>query len=164
MTVVSNTGPLNYLIVVGAVHHLPTLYSTLLVPQEVLGELCHQGAPVDVRTWAQDPPEWVLVPSSSGSARADASLAFLGAGEAAVIATAEAVGADLLLIDERAGRSEAERRGFRVTGTLGVLDRAAVHGLLDFRASIDSLRKTRFRADSALVDALLEAHDRRSRP
>jgi predicted nucleic acid-binding protein len=45
----------------------------------------------------------------------------LDPGERAAIALAETVQADLLLIDEAAGRAEAKRRYLRVTGRLGVL-------------------------------------------
>ena len=45
----------------------------------------------------------------------------LDLGERAAIALAGAIHADLLLIDEAAGRAEAKRRNLRVTGTLGVL-------------------------------------------
>ena len=45
----------------------------------------------------------------------------LDPGERAAIALAKTMRADLLLIHEAAGRSEAKRRHLRVTGTLGVL-------------------------------------------
>src|SRR6202040_875920 len=43
----------------------------------------------------------------------------LDLGERAAIALAATMHADLLLIDEAAGRAEARRRNLRVTGTLG---------------------------------------------
>ena len=48
----------------------------------------------------------------------------------AAIALAAAIHADLLLIDEAAGRAEAKRRNLRVTGTLGVSSNATVGGTL----------------------------------
>ena len=53
----------------------------------------------------------------------------LDLGERAAIALAETVRADLLLIDDAAGRAEAMRRQLRVTGTLGVLRAGAEQGL-----------------------------------
>jgi len=55
----------------------------------------------------------------------------LDLGERSAIALATTIAADLLLIDEAAGRSEAKRHNLRVTGTLGVLRAAAELGLLD---------------------------------
>ena len=52
-------------------------------------------------------------------------------GERAAIALAGALHADLLLIDEAAGRAEAKRRNLRVTGTLGVLRAGAERGLVN---------------------------------
>jgi predicted nucleic acid-binding protein len=49
----------------------------------------------------------------------DHTLAFLDPGERAAIPSALAVQTDRLLIDDLAGRAEAERRRLRVTGTAG---------------------------------------------
>jgi len=52
----------------------------------------------------------------------------LDPGEAEAIALALELSADLILLDERDGRSAAERAGLRVTGVLGVLLRAKNNG------------------------------------
>ena len=48
----------------------------------------------------------------------------LDPGEAEAIALVLELSADLILLDERDGRSVAERAGLRVTGVIGVLLRA----------------------------------------
>ncbi len=53
----------------------------------------------------------------------------LDVGEAEAIALAEEVEADIVLIDEMAGRETACIRGFTVLGTLGLLVRAKQSGL-----------------------------------
>lgn len=55
--------------------------------------------------------------------------ASLDVGEAEAIALAEEVKADIVLIDEMAGREAARIRGFKVLGTLGLLVRAKQSGL-----------------------------------
>jgi predicted nucleic acid-binding protein len=49
-------------------------------------------------------------------------------------------------------------KGFRVTGTLGVLDLAATRGLVDFAAAIRMLEGTSFRRPEAVLKTLLAKH------
>jgi predicted nucleic acid-binding protein len=64
--------------------------------------------------------------------------------------------ADLLLIDEAAGRAEAKRRHLRVTGTLGVLRAGAELGLVDVPALVLRLQATSFYVDEALLQTVFE--------
>jgi predicted nucleic acid-binding protein len=64
--------------------------------------------------------------------------------------------ADALLIDDRAGRREAQRRRLPIQGTLGLIDLAARHGFIDLPAAIERLRQTNFRADENLVQLILD--------
>jgi predicted nucleic acid-binding protein len=75
----------------------------------------------------------------------------LDLGERAAIALAGTMHADLLLIDEAAGRAEAKRRSLRVTGTLGVLRAAAERGLVTVPELIVRLKATNFYTDEALL-------------
>jgi len=86
----------------------------------------------------------------------------LDAGESAAIALAEWEADVLLLIDESAGRREASRRGIPNTGTLGVLRRASIEGLVDLRSVLDRLLATNFRVSTSLIaDLLAEEADRK---
>jgi predicted nucleic acid-binding protein len=62
------------------------------------------------------------------------------------------MGADLLLIDEVAGRAEAKRRQLRVTGTLGVLRAAAERGLVNVPDLLERLKATSFYLDETLLN------------
>ena len=55
MIVVSNTTPLNYLILTESVHVLPALFGRVYVPSAVLGELSHAKSPGPVRAFAAPP-------------------------------------------------------------------------------------------------------------
>lgn len=85
----------------------------------------------------------------------DHSLAELDDGEREAIALASAINADLLLMDDRAGVAVARARGLQVTGTLGALDRAALHGMIDLAVAFATLRTTNFHARENLFEALL---------
>jgi predicted nucleic acid-binding protein len=79
----------------------------------------------------------------------------LGAGERQAILLAQAIGADILLIDERYGRRAARLRALRVLGTMGILDEAATRGLLDLPTALTRLQATNFRVTHEMVQALL---------
>ena len=51
-------------------------------------------------------------------------------GESEAILLSQQLQADLLLIDERRGRAEAQRLGIRITGLLGILVEAKRKGLI----------------------------------
>ena len=68
---------------------------------------------------------------------------------------------DLLVMDDRRGVIAALERGLNVTGTLGLLARAAKHGILNLAEAFDKLKRTNFRYRQEIMDALLnEAGDK----
>lgn len=85
----------------------------------------------------------------------DHDLAVLDPGERAAIALALSVLPDFVLIDDRAGVAVARARALEVTGTLGLLDRAAQAGLVDLADAISALKATNFRVRQPLLDVLL---------
>ena len=153
MIVVADSGPLHYLILLEQIALLRRFYGQVLVPEAVAGELSATGAPALVRDWIMKPPTWVDVcpaPSEAVSKITDD----LDLGERAAIALAETVHADLLLIDESAGRAEAKRRQLRVTGTLGVLRTGAEQGLVNVPDLLERLKATSFYLDETLLNAV----------
>ena len=72
MTVVSNTSPVNYLVLIDLQDVLPALFGRVLVPNAVLQELRSPAAPPQVKNW-------------------------LDAGEREAIALAQSAGASLVL-------------------------------------------------------------------
>ena len=61
MLIVADTSPLNYLILIRAVHVLPGLYGRILIPPEVVSELQNAAGPQVVQTWASSVPPWLEV-------------------------------------------------------------------------------------------------------
>jgi predicted nucleic acid-binding protein len=157
--VIADTGPVNYLILIGHIDLLPRLFDKVILPAAVRDELMNIAAPREVQSWAADPPAWAEILETQGVTRG---FVRLGAGEAAVIALAESLHADLLLIDERKGAKAARSQGFRVTGTLGLLEMAAQAGLVDFGQAAERLRRTTFRSPDALIQLMLKRHGKKS--
>jgi predicted nucleic acid-binding protein len=158
MIVVADTSPLNYLIRVGQSEVLHDLFDRVLAPNAVITEMLHSDAPPEVRAWAMHPPAWLTVLSPE---RIDSSLSpDLGSGEREAISLAMETNADVLLIDDRAGRQQAETRHIRVAGTLAVLLQASVRGQLDFRVSLRQLRILGFRISPLVEKAMLVRYER----
>jgi predicted nucleic acid-binding protein len=151
MTVVADTAPLHYLVLIGAADVLPPLYTRVVTPQTVLEELSEPGAPDAVKTWIANPPAWLEVRADPPS---DPTLALLDPGERAAIALAQSLNADRLLIDDWDGRAEAERRHLLVTGTLGILAEAHRHQVVDFEAALARLIQTNFYVSARLIDVM----------
>ena len=139
--VVADTGPINYLVLIGDIGLLPRLFESVLVPQAVYDELADAEAPDAVRTWIAQPPAWLSVRPNPTVLQRDTAALPLDAGESAVIMLAIAVKADLVLMDDRDGVAAARREGLVVTGTLGVLDLAARRGMIDLADAFARLRR-----------------------
>ena len=95
----------------------------MIIPEAVVSELQAQKTPAAVRRWIISPPE--MAAKRQIAVPPDPALAELDPGEREAIALAETLRADALIIDEKMGRREAERRKLRVIGTVRVLDDAA---------------------------------------
>ena len=153
--VISDTTPVRYLVLIGAVHVLPALYGEVLIPETVALELQHPHTPEPVRRWMANPPAWLQVISlaelPSLTLAAD-----LDRGEYDAIRLALDRQADLVLMDERDGVEEARRLGLTVTGTLGILDQAAARQFIRLDEAFARLGETNFRIDPTLLQRLLE--------
>ena len=157
MIVVSDTSPLNYLVLIEGAGILPLLFGRVLAPPAVMVELRHPGTPPTVRAWAAAPPAWLEVRTPTS---VDPSLS-LGAGEAEAISLARELCADAILIDERKGIQAARQLGLFATGTLGVLELAAEKGFIALPEAVASLRQTNFRVFSHLLDEALQRNRQR---
>ncbi|MBI4875168.1 MAG: DUF3368 domain-containing protein [Acidobacteria bacterium] len=159
MIVIADTTPLNCLVLIGEAALLPELYGRIVVPGAVHKELLAAGTPPKVRSWAANRPKWLEVleaPPGAGSELPGA----LDPGEREALALAQTLRADLLLIDDQAGRREARRLHLSFTGTLGVLAAAADRGLIDLRVTLGRLERTSFYVSPSVLARLME-HTRR---
>ncbi len=128
MIVVADTGPINYLILIGRIDVLAALYQSVAIPRAVYAELVRPEASDAVREWAASPRFWLAVRSVSQLYPGTESL---DPGEREAIALAAEIAAVEIVIDDLRGRRFAKRQGMTVTGTLGVWLKAADNGLLD---------------------------------
>ncbi|MGV2828660.1 DUF3368 domain-containing protein [Myxosarcina sp. GI1(2024)] len=152
MIVVSDTSPLNYLLLIDQIDLLSYLFEKIIIPDVVRDEMLDPDAPPALQQWVASPPPWLIIQAVSVI---DATLSSLDPGEQAAITLAQTLSADLLIIDERLGRQIARERGIPIIGTLGILDDAASQGLVDLSDTIARLQKTNFRISRRIIQALL---------
>jgi predicted nucleic acid-binding protein len=153
MIVVSDTSPINYLLLIGQIDLLPRLFEKVIIPDAVLNEMLDPSAPKVLQQWIVNSPSWLTIQAVPVI---DETLSPLDLGEQAAITLAQTLPADLLVIDERLGRQIACDRGIPLVGTLGILDAAATQGLIDLAETIAQLQKTNFRASRRIIQALLD--------
>ena len=155
MIVVSDTSPLCYLILLGQIEVLPTLYQNVLIPQAVAAELRAAASPPEVRAWITHPPSWLQVQSVELSQSMPAKNLDLGEREA--IAIAEQLSADLIILDDKAARQFASNKGLKVIGLLGILKESVNAKLLDLEVTFEQLRSAGFWVSPQLLKQLLDS-------
>jgi len=126
------------------------------VPPAVLQELNHPAAPPAISVWANSPPAWLAVQSPALIPPRFNSLDF---GERQALALAKEIHADFVLLDDKVARRFAESEALRVKGTLGVVADAAKAGLLNFRATVETLQKSTMHLDVNLAQRIIEDFD-----
>ncbi|MEM7370621.1 MAG: DUF3368 domain-containing protein [Bacteroidota bacterium] len=143
MIVISDTSPISNLIELGYIHLLPELFQQVIIPSEVVEEPEENQDPLFLKEllaiqeagWLQvRTPKSNTLPSSVQDIPLDS-------GETAAIALALELGANVLLIDERAGYQVAQNLQIQTLGLLGVLLQAKESGRIDtIKPLVDQLR------------------------
>jgi predicted nucleic acid-binding protein len=99
MLVISDTTPINYLVLIGEQELLPALFGQVVIPEAVLRELQAPATPQAVREWVARSPPWLVTRRTAEAP--DPGLSHLHEGEGEAIQLAQELGADLLLLDEK---------------------------------------------------------------
>jgi len=160
--VVTDTSPINYLILTGYVDVLPVLHGEVVIPQAVARELLNPRTPELVRQWIAAPPAWCAIQRPQSPP--DPGLTDLGDGEREAIVLCQELGADALLTDDTEAYDAARERGIAVIRTLALLERAALRGLLDFPTAITRLQATTFYAPAQVINAMLTRYAAQNPP
>lgn len=152
VVVISDTGPIHYLILIDRVELLFHFFGEVLVPSAVLRELNNPHTPLPVRTWILNRPSWIKEVICS---RTDPKFNGFGLGEREALTLALLNPCSVLLCDDGAARSVAKSEQIAVSGTLGVLRDAALSNLLAIRQEVDKLRnQTNFRGSEQLLESV----------
>ncbi len=159
MIVISDTSVITNLAAIEHLRLLPQLYTQVLIPMAVYRELVEIDPPVPGALEVQS-AEWIQVKQVKDLAMVKQlqNEVRLDPGESEAIALALELNADLLVIDERRGRAEADRLGLKITGLLGMLIEAKRKSLIiAVKPLMDALIATaQFRVSSRLYQQILE--------
>lgn len=153
--VVVNSTPVIALALISELVLLKKLYERVLIPPAVQAEVLAGGMTgVGINQLQQ--ADWIQLRPLQDPGRADL-LSDLDRGEAEVIALAQELKADLVVIDERLGRRHARRLGLALTGTLGVLLKAKERQLVgELKPLIDQLGQRGIRLGDDVVAEVLK--------
>ena len=163
MIIVSDTSPITNLAAIGQLDLLRQLYSRVIIPQAVYNEmvgvdkLVPGAVEVQQLSWIQT----IAVVNSQQVTEIQENQNNIDLGEAEAIILSKELKADLLLMDERRGRTVATSYGLNVTGLLGVLLQAKKQGLIPaIKPLIDQLIATAdFRVSQKLYAIVLQSAD-----
>ena len=147
--VVADASPLIAFQQIGQFQLLRTMFGELTVPPAVAREILP----------TVQPTPWIVERRLTQPIAPLVLRANLGAGESEALSLAVEIRADLLFVDERAGRRVAAALGLSVVGTLGVLLAAKRTGhIAEVRPLVDELLRQGFWVAPRLVkQALLAA-------
>ena len=156
---ICDTSPIQYLHQVGCLHLLGKLYTRILIPPAVAGEL-EQGREIGVDLPQIGELPWVMVQAPKGLDKVPVA-ADLGAGEKEVLALGIEVPAAVVILDDRLGRLHASALKLTVTGTLGILLRAKREGRISrVEPLLEHLDRLGFRLSARTRAAVLkQAHE-----
>jgi predicted nucleic acid-binding protein len=128
--IVINTAPLLALIAaLGELEILKTLFSKVIVPNEVCLEICCESSKFGADVFAAD--TFITRVAQPVLNRNTLLWKVLDRGEASVIQTALDKGIQVVCIDETAGRRYARLHDLSLTGSCGILLAAKKKGLID---------------------------------
>jgi predicted nucleic acid-binding protein len=118
IAVIADTSCLIALSKIEAIELLNELYEEVFITEEIALE------------FGENLPEWITIENVKNKKYQQLLELHLDIGEASAIALALEKIDVLLILDDLKGRKEAEKLGFRITGTLGILFKAKKQGLI----------------------------------
>ena len=130
--IVSDTSPITNLAAINQLDLLRQIYGRIVIPKAVYDEMASVGkvVPGTVEVKTLDWIETRAVTDNNRVINLRNNQDEIDLGEAEAIVLAQELNAELLLMDERRGRSVAIARNLKVVGLLGVLLQAKQKGLI----------------------------------
>ena len=159
MTIVCDTSPLLLFARADRLGLLSALYQRVVVPGAVLQEVNVQ-ADEPARQIQVHVQQDVFQRKEAQGRSLDAVGENMGRGERAAIALARELDAELVVLDDEQGRTEARRHGLSITGSIGILIEAKERDVIaSMRRELDRLVGEGLWIDEQLYDRVLREHE-----
>lgn len=153
MKVISNSSPLIFLSAIGMLDLLKSEFGEIIVPEAVYDEVTSKELKGSNEVKHAD---WIKVQTIK-NIDVFSFLPMLDRGEENAIVLAIEQDADLVLLDDLAGRRAAMMKGLNVMGTLGFLKAMHRKGMIkNFKDVLDSLQKHGFWMNADLYRRMLD--------
>ncbi|WP_457641817.1 DUF3368 domain-containing protein [Persephonella sp.] len=125
--VVSNTTPLLSFIKLNRLDILQEIYQRIYIPEAVYKEI-ETGKGKYYKDISKE--NWIIIKKVKNKNLVEKYTEFIDIGEVEAIALSLEIKANLLLIDDRKGRTIAEKENINITGTVGILIKAKKLGII----------------------------------
>lgn len=144
IAVIADTSCLIALSKIEAIELLKELYEEVFITEEIALE------------FGENLPAWITIENVKNKKYQQLLELHLDIGEASAIALGLEKVDVLLILDDLKGRKEAEKLGFRITGTLGILFKAKKQGLIaELKTYVEKLKVAGFRLSSKIEEDIL---------
>jgi predicted nucleic acid-binding protein len=156
--VVSNSTPIIALAKINRLNLLRDLFGRIAITPEVYAEVVVFGAGLPGAV-ATSEARWIDICPAKSTGRLHSSQKRLGLdiGEVSTLILAAEIRAELVLLDDLAARKLAQRQGFRVQGTVGILEACYARKLLeDLREAYRRLLSEGIYLDRGFLNSRLE--------
>ena len=129
MIVVSDTSPIANLILIEKLDLLRQVFQKVIIPPTVNSEI-EALREFNVNISLYQASDWIKIKVPSNPEEVNEYMMDLDEGESEAISLAKELGADFLLIDERAGTNKALEEGLTTIGLVGVLMKSKELGFI----------------------------------
>ncbi len=144
-TIISDTSCLIVLSNIGELELLHKTYGQIITTSDVASE------------FGQELPNWVEIAAAKDKYRQKILELQLDKGEASAIALAIEIPESTIILDDYKARKLAEKLGLSITGTIGVIIKAKLRGMIpSVKPYLDKIRKTDFYISNELYDKAME--------
>ena len=146
-TIISDTSCFIILTNIGELELLQKVYGQIITTPEIAAEF---GEPL---------PEWVEIAEVKDKYRQTILELQIDKGESSAIALALEMPGSVVILDDYKARKIAERLGITITGTIGVIIKAKLNGIIpSVKPIIEKIKQTDFRLSAEIeTQALKEA-------